>query len=428
MEINQSKIDQLETKEKYFQDILERIPNSILRRSSGIIFGVFLIIIVGAKFIKYPEVLESDILITSPSPPVEVYSRATGRLVHVASKNLDTIKKGEWVIVLNSAANYLDVQILLKQIEHIAPSDFLASLEKIDFNPNLSLGEMQGTYYSLIKSIKEFKLFEALQAQRKQLAVNSSRKTGLSDIKKNLNEQLQILDNQLAIAKKDLDRNIELNKEKTISDFDLEQKKIEYLNIKTRVESLKGTILNSDLQAELLKKENISLDVEKEDSYFKFTSSILQYYNALLQETLEWKNKYVIISPIDGVINFYDLRGVDQYIAAEQKVFTITPLDNQIYYGLSKFPVANSGKIKAGQNCTIKLLNYPYTEFGFLKGTVRSISTAPREGFYSVRIDLPNQVTTSSNKKLPPSADLVGNVSIIIEDLTLFDRFFNILK
>jgi multidrug resistance efflux pump len=428
LEINKSKIEQLETKEKYFQDILERIPNSILRRSSGIIFAIFLIIIVGTKFIKYPEVLESDILITSPSPPVEVYSRATGRLVQVFSKNLDTVKKGEWVIVLNSAANYLDVQVLLKQVGDIELSDFLTSLGKIDLNPNLLLGEMQGTYYSLIKSIKEFKLFESLQAQKKQLRVNSNRKSGLSDVKKNLEDQLDILDNQLSIAKKDLDRNIQLNKEKTISDFDLEQKKIEYLNIKTRIESLKGTILNSDLQAELLKKENISLDVEKEDSYFKFTSSILQYYNALLLEISDWKNKYVIISPIDGVINFYDLRGVDQYTAAEQKVFTITPVGNQLYYGLSKFPVANSGKIKIGQNCTIKLHNYPYTEFGFIKGTINSISTAPREGFYSIRIDLPNQIITTSNKKLPPSADLVGNVSIIIEDITLFDRLFNILK
>ncbi|HEX2630742.1 MAG TPA: HlyD family efflux transporter periplasmic adaptor subunit, partial [Chitinophagaceae bacterium] len=297
-----------------------------------------------------------------------------------------------------------------------------------NLDPNLSLGEMQGTYYGLIKSIKELKLFETLEAQLKQLRVNSSRKSGMDKVKQNLEEQLKTLDDQLSIEKKDLDRNIQLNNEKILSDLDMEKKRIEYLNMKSRLESLKGTILNSDLQVELLKKENITLDVEKQDLYFKLTASVLQYYNALLYEIADWENKYVIISPIDGVINFYDLKGTDQYLSAEQKVFTITPVSKQTYYGIAKYPVANSGKIKVGQKCTIKLHNYPYTEFGFLNGTVSSISTAPREGFYSVKIDLPNQETTSFGKKLPGAADLVGTVSIIIEDMTLFDRFFNIFK
>jgi HlyD family secretion protein len=428
LEIDKAKVEQVETKEKYFQDILERMPSSILRRSSGLIFVIFLLLILGSRFIKYPEVLESEILITSPSPPVEVYNRVNGRLVQVFSKDLDTVKKGQWMVVLNSSANYSDVKTLLKQVENITVGNFLTSIGTINLDPNLSLGEMQGTYYGLIKSIKELKLFETLEAQLKQLRVNSSRKSGMDKVKQNLEEQLKTLDDQLSIEKKDLDRNIQLNNEKILSDLDMEKKRIEYLNMKSRLESLKGTILNSDLQVELLKKENITLDVEKQDLYFKLTASVLQYYNALLYEIADWENKYVIISPIDGVINFYDLKGTDQYLSAEQKVFTITPVSKQTYYGIAKYPVANSGKIKVGQKCTIKLHNYPYTEFGFLNGTVSSISTAPREGFYSVKIDLPNQETTSFGKKLPGAADLVGTVSIIIEDMTLFDRFFNIFK
>jgi hypothetical protein len=153
----------------------------------------------------------------------------------------------------------------------------------------------------------------------------------------------------------------------------------------------------------------------------------LQLYNTLVYELKEWENKYVICAPIDGIINLYDIRTEDQFLASEQKVFTITPQKSQNFFSILKLPISNSGKVKIGQECIIQLHNFPFSEFGVLKGTVHSISNTSNDGFFSVKVTLSNQLVTTTNIDLSGKSELTGNGEIIVRNETLFDKLFNIL-
>lgn len=426
MEIEENKIKQIATRSEYFQDILDKIPLSITVWGNTAILILFLLVALGLRLIKYPDIISSAAMVTTEKPPVEIYSRTSGRVTHLLKSDLDRVKKGDWVIVLNNSADYRQVLKAMTLVGKVDPADFWKSVNTVAFEDLTSLGDLQSTYFQFYKSVEEFKLFEELNAQYRQLDINSRRGNNLTTLRQRLTSQLEMLREELALVKLDYERNKKLHTDGYIPKTELEQKEIAFLRMTERLEELNVTLLNVQLQKDALEKENTSLDVEKNDTYFKLRSNVLQYYNNFMFQLSEWQNKYVLASPIDGTINLYEIRSSDQFLAQEQKVFTVTPIKAQHYFALIKLPISNSGKVRTGQTCIIKLHNYPYTEFGLLKGTIQAISTAPKEGFYSVKVLLPQQLTTTTHKQLQANGELSGVAEIIIEDLTLFDRLFNI--
>ena len=428
MEIDEKKIKQIVNQNEYFHDILDKVPSRIIRWSNTVFLFLFILLGIGLYFIKYPDIVISDVAITTETPPVEIYSRTQGRIIQFLKKDNDTVKTGDWVIILNNSANYLDIVNLNVALKKINSNNFWDSINETEFKDSYILGDIQNTYFNFLKSINEFKLFNELNSQYRQLNINLNRVDNLNTLKNKLENQLQNLENQLLIIKGDYERNLKLHSEGVIAKIELEKKEIEYLNIKDRVEGLKGNVLNAQLQKEQIEKENVSLDIEKNETYFRLRSNILQYNNNLLFELEEWKNKFVIDCPIDGVINFYEIRRKEQFIAEQKKAFTITPINlKQNYFALLKLPISNSGKVRVGQKCIIKLHNFPYAEFGYLEGTISSISLATNDNMYSAKVELPKQLRTNVNKQLFTKSELIGKAEIIINDLTLLDRIFNVL-
>jgi len=425
--IDEDKIKNIALKSEFFQDILDKIPSRIITWGGTGILAIFILLGLGLRFIKYPTVVYSDAIITTDKPPVEIYSRTIGRIIHLLKNDQENVKRGDWIIILNNSADYKDVLKTIKIIETINPADFWKSVNEINLEESTTLGEIQNAYFQFTRSIGELKLFSELNSQYRQLSINSRREENLISLKQKIGNQLGIQEKEFDIVKTDLDRTIKLHSEGVVPKTELEQKQIAYLNMNNRVEELKANLLNTQLQKELLEKENTSLGIEKSDTYFKLRSNVLQYYNNLLFQLSEWQNKYVLASPVEGTLNLYDIRSEDQFLSSQQKVFTITSNKEQNYFAIVKFPISNSGKVHTGQNCIIKLHNYPYTEFGMLKGKIQSISTAPKEGYYSAKVQLLNQLTTTTHKQLFSKSELSGNAEIIIDDLTLFDRLFNIL-
>ncbi len=427
MAIDENKIKLIVSRSEYFQDILDKIPSWITRWANTLMFVIFLLIAIGMKFVKYPDVITSNAIITTDSPTIEIYSRTSGRIIKILKNDQENVKKGDWVIILNNSADYSNVLNLREILNTIDPKNFWESINIINLKDDVGLGDIQSTYFKFSKSIGEFKLFQSLNSQFKHLDINSRRLENLMVLEQKFNDQLMILEKELSIAKIDLERAEKLNLDGAIAKIEVEQKEIVYLNMKDRVEGLKGSVINLQLQGKMIEKENTTIDVEKNDTYFNLRSNILQNYNDLIFELSEWENKYVLSSPIDGTVNFYEFRTKDQFLSNEQRIFTITPNIKENYYAIIKLPISNSGKVKNGQNCVLKVHNFPYNEYGMLRGNILTISSSPKEGFYSVKVRLPNQLKTTMNKQLSSKSELTAEAEIIIEDLTLYDRIFNIL-
>lgn len=85
-------------------------------------------------------------------------------------------------------------------------------------------------------------------------------------------------------------------------------------------------------------------------------------------------------------------------------------------------------KVAIGQKVNIRFENFPYMEFGYLKGKVKNISLMPSNENYIVEVELPQDMKTNYDIQLNFSQEMKGSAEIITEDLRLIQRFLNPLK
>jgi len=428
LKIKEDKVEAINDKSHHFQEILEKVPRWIIRHGNTFFLILFLFLLIGIRFIQYPDVITSEIMVLTENPSIEVHSLATGKIINVLKSDGDSVKKDEWVLILQNNADYRSIITLSEILNELESKFFWEMIDTIQFKDRFFLGEINSDYVQFTRSIGEYRLFLKLNPQFQQIEINNSRNGNLEEISKTLANQQQILKREQELVKVDLERSQTLFKKGVISKKDLEIKEIEYLTVKNRIEELNATKFNSQLQKENIRKENSILIIEQSNQYFEMRNNVLNNYNNLLFLVQKWKQKNVLTSPIDGTLNFYDIRNNYQFLTEDQKVFTVTPNGKYKYYGFAKMPINNSGKVKIGQEVIIKLNNYPYHEFGILKGIIMSITNVPQGGIYLLKINLPNQLKTNSNKELEGKYELVGTAEIITEDISLFDRMFYFVR
>ncbi|HRW63994.1 MAG TPA: hemolysin D, partial [Bacteroidales bacterium] len=87
-----------------------------------------------------------------------------------------------------------------------------------------------------------------------------------------------------------------------------------------------------------------------------------------------------------------------------------------------------AGKVKSGQMANIQFANYPYMEFGMVKGVVKNISLAPENDYYTAEIELPEGLKTFYGIDLQFKQQMQGSVEIITEDIRLMERIIRPLR
>lgn len=428
MAIDKNKIINIEDKSYFFQDILEKTPSWIVRWGNTVFFIVFSLLLLGLWVIEYPDVIVSEVRILTENPSIDVYSERSGQIEHILQEDKALVQKGDWVLILNNSADYKSVLELMQLTQQLEQDNFWEQIESISLEDQWRLGTLNDEYLNLFRNISEYQLFRKLNPQFQQIGINKNRTKNLDEILLNLQRQKKLLEQEMLLVKGDYERMKTLFEDKAVAKIEVEQKEMQWLNIKSQVEELNSAMLNAQLQKQIISKESSSLAIEQSDQYLQLRNRILSSYNRLLFLLKEWEQSYVLAAPVDGILNMYDIRAQRQFLTQEQHVFTISPTGQQTYYAWVKMPVANSGKVSVGQEVIIKLANYPYQEFGALNGRVLSITSVPKEGNYLLKVELPKQLLTTAALQLEAKQELIGVAEVITDKLSLLSRMFNFLN
>src|SRR3954454_15339396 len=74
---------QYEVNSEEVQDILSKMPHWIIRYGTTILFAMIILLFAGAFFIHYPDVIVTNVNITSSNPPFKVVAQANGRIQQI---------------------------------------------------------------------------------------------------------------------------------------------------------------------------------------------------------------------------------------------------------------------------------------------------------------------------------------------------------
>jgi MFS superfamily sulfate permease-like transporter len=106
-------------------------------------------------------------------------------------------------------------------------------------------------------------------------------------------------------------------------------------------------------------------------------------------------------------------------------VVTATPNNPTTFVGCIQLKMNLSGKVQVGQRVNLKFANYPYMEYGVVKGVVGKISSVPNGDSYALEVNLPGKMVSTFGKKFEFQQELKGTAEIIMEDRRLLDRILH---
>ncbi|MEB8346884.1 HlyD family efflux transporter periplasmic adaptor subunit [Flavobacteriaceae bacterium KMM 6898] len=419
-----NKLEDIELRNEEVQEILTRVPNWMIRWGSTLFLFLIILVIVLSWLIKYPDVIQTEAILTTYQPPQKEYAKSSGRLDSVYVYDSESVRKNSLLAVLENSADVNDVYYLKSILDTLKfnKRDIHFPIHEM---PILLLGEIETAYANFENVYNEYELNKFLLPYQDQAIAN---KTSLRELKVRMNSlqsQFDLNQAQLELKMNDLKRNKALLDKGVISQLDFENKQLEVFSVQRELKSI-GAMMSQTREAIAnAQKNSRESEFTKTSEEAKLLRNTLQAYTLLKKEIRDWENTFVLKSEIDGNVSFLNYWNKNQTVTQGDLVFTIIPNDQLRYIVKIKAPSLNSGKIKIGQDVNINLQNFPETEFGMLRGKVESISLASdEEGFYLIDVSLPNKLVTSYNQEIEFKQEMRGTAEIITADLRLLERFF----
>lgn len=379
-------------------------------------------------FIKYPDIITSEALITTSIPPQKEYAKTFGRIAHLLVENNQDVPANTPLAILENAADYEDV-FFLKSILDTIKTDTENFKFPMDSLPILYLGDLETDFALFQNNYYQYKLNKELQPFANEALANKFTESELQARLALLENQRDINKNELLFKEREVARHKTLFEKGVISSQEYENKQLEYFQAERNYKNISVSISQLRENIGSAKRNSKGNQITKKTEELKQLKAVLQSFNQLKKSIRDWELQYAFISHIDGKVSFLNAWSENQNVEAGDLLFTIIPAENSRYIAKLKAPIQNSGKIKKGQNVNIRLENFPDEEFGMLTGKVLNISLLPdKEGFFAVDVELPEKLVTNYNKEIVFTQEMKGAGEIVTEDLRLMERFFYQLR
>ncbi|WP_051666690.1 HlyD family efflux transporter periplasmic adaptor subunit [Pedobacter sp. R20-19] len=402
-------------------EIITAVPSWILRWGITLVFSILLGVVIFSGFLKYPDVVTTNLKINSLNAPKTVIARQNGKLVRLLVTEGQMVKVGQPLAYLESTANPDDIRFISNYLRDLKKK-LLANIQITETIPStLNLGEVQASYQDLFQESMNY--FSTLKGGYHQDKMDYLKKDLL-----NINLQKQPILAQKEIKKleyinqeQEYQAYKQLYKNKVISRSEFLAQENKFLSSKSPLEDVESSILINNSNYNSKKKELLEIQHVILDEKSKFLQSV----NRLINETDNWMMQHILSSSISGKLSFAGIIQQNQNVALNQEVFIINP-GNSIFFGEVEIPQYNMGKIRKGERALIKLKSFPYQEYGLIRGHLSYISdVAYRDSVFIGKISFDQIENKHPVQKILLKNGMQAEADIITEESSLLKRLFN---
>ena len=410
----------IELRSEQVQEILTKVPHWMIRWGNSVILILLLLVLLFSYFIKYPDINSAQIIVTTAIPPERVMARTSGRIESILVDDNSFVAKQTPLAVIENTANYKDVFLLKSIVDTIQINRTPFPFDKLQYT---QLGDVENAYALFQKEYSANDLLKLLKPYQVESNAQGFEANQLKERLSLLESQKSINQSELELEKSQLDRQENLYKKGVIAAQEFEKFKLGYLQSQKNYKNLLSSI--SQLKSSLndLNRTSKTTSINSTKDAINLERNVLQAFFLLKKAIKDWELNYVLQTSMEGKVSYLQLWAANQTVAAGDQVFSVVPVNEEVYIGKVKALAQNSGKIKKGQTVNIRLANFPDKEYGILKGVVNNISATPdKEGNLLIDVALPNGLDTSYEKKIVFQQEMTGTADIVTEDLRLIER------
>lgn len=412
------------------QAIIDRMPTYWVKwiiLCVGILMSIVLLL---GFLIQYSETVDGTISITAETAPVRLVSNTNGRLI-LLQANRSHLEKGTVVGYIESGCNYQHVLLLDSLLVALGiGKDRLCPMQD-----GLLLGEISSVYNAFLLAYLQYIRLcasDIYSTMRKNLRQQIDKDEAVID---NMNAEMQLKSQILNTSADQLQKDSILLNSKGISEQEYQQQLRTHMSLQEARLSLQSNQLvkQSEVVHNQLEMQRIRL--EESEAKEKAYSDYISRKNELESSISLWKERYLLYAPIAGELEYLSFWRDNSFVQAGQELFTIIPDKNNVL-GEVVIPSFGAGKVEAGQAVNVKINNYPYDEYGLLKGVVKSVSRMTNKlkaqdgdvDAYLVVVSFPNGMKTNFGNTLPIDFESKGTAEIITKRKRLIERLFDNLK
>lgn len=417
-------------KSEEVQAIIDRMPTRWAKYVSlltGLLMGMIILL---GFIIKYPDTVDGQISVTAPIAPVRLVANASSR-IYLLKENKSMLKKGDVIAYLESGTDYTQVLLLDSLLKKMS----FQEVNKISVPDNLILGDIGPAYNSFAVAFAQYErllMSDIYETMRRNL---QNQITSDKNVIMNVDRELVLKEQVLKLSEEQLRKDSVLLSVKGISEQEYQRQYSSHLSLQETHLSLQSSrfMKQSEISRNQLEIQRITL--EEVENKEKALSELTIQKNELMNTITVWKEHYLQYSPIEGELEYLGFWRNNSFVQTGQELFSIIPEKNEII-GEVLIPSFGAGKVKLKQVANVKINNYPYDEYGLLKGEVKSISRITnkietKEGTgdaYLVTISFPHGTTTNFGRELSLDFETKGQVEIITKRKRLIERLFDNLK
>ena len=415
--------NEIELRSEEVQDILTKIPHWIIRWGSLVVLIILLLLFLVSWMVKYPDIITTEITITTQIPPEKLVAKTSGKIETVLIDDKEMVNENIPLAVIENSANYKDVFLLKTITDTISLMNSKFPFEKLQV---AQLGEIENSFALFQKEYMASELNKQLQPYKVESSAQNFEAKQLRERLQLLEGQKEINQSELQLLKADVERYEKLFKKGVISAQEIEKQRLVYLQAEKNYKSLLSSISQLKSSINELNRNSKTTVINESTTSINLERSVMQSFYQLKKAIKDWELNYVFRSSVKGTVSFLQIWSENQTINAGENMFAIIPSTEKGYIGKVKAVAQNSGKLQIGQKVNIRLANYPDREFGVIEGKLKTISLTPdKEGNLLLDIDLPNGLQTSYKKQINFQQEMTGTADIITEDLRLLERLLH---
>lgn len=347
-------------------DILGDVPGWLIYTGSYIMYGLIVLLLIGAALFEYPDVVKTPIVIDDCSNVEWVMANNDGLIHDFFVEDRTLVRPNDTLGIIQNPASLKDVKLFcqfLAQVDRYCRTNDISYLQ--NFPSDLVMGEMSDAYEQLTQSVRT-----CLDYQK-----------------------LNMLSKRQEFLQKELCLQIESDNKNELAILHLKKEQFE-LAIKHKME-----IQNNRRSLEL--------------SYVNMMNSLKN-----------WESKYLIKSKKEGIILLGKSWSRKTFVNKGDTICSVVSSSQGNPVGRLFLAESEIADVNLGNMVQIELAKYPVHNFGYITGRVESISYVPSSKKYAVEVYFPNKSELSACAAVDYKIGLSGQAKIIKVSESVLERIF----
>jgi len=358
---------QIELHNREVTDILGDAPKWLIHSGSYLLYGILFVLLSGASFISYPDVVRGTVFIDDLANVEWVTANSNGQIETFFVDNNSLVKRGDTICIMENPALLRDVKKfcrILTNVEHYYLTNKTDLLRVFPFD--LTMGEMSGAYENFTKAVKSCLIYDDHNYY--------SQRNGF-------------LQKELSILKRDTEKN--------------------------------------ELAILKLERDIFELSISHKMEIEKNREQLELAYENMVNSMRTWESKYLIKSNSEGRIILGEVRILTRMVNKGDTICSIISSNKEEFVARIQLEQEQIASVETGNPVNIRLAKYPEHTYGLLTGIVSAITFVPYNKQYIVEIMFPNQLMTITNKEIKYEIGLKGEAEIITSSQSVLSRIFN---